>query len=176
MSAWRHHRTTGLHWPSERLTQHSQALLLVHFLLFLFRLWRLHATEPDPGTPRQSLSHWLWNTTLSVGKKRERTNIDEDKMTVKAPEQCIVFSYIYTAKGNWLYSRQKHRLSAQTLCLIAEWSPVLRNGDCSSFISSRELERQMGEIHGRLSSDLESKLYRITEKSFLCWPLYVLAV
>lgn len=164
MSVWRHHRTTGLHWPSERPTQHYQVLLPVHFLLFLFRVWRLHATEPDPGAPQQSLSHWLRYTNLSVGKReRERTNIDEDKMTVKALEQCIAFSYIYTAKGNWLYSRQKHWLSAQTLCLIAEWSPVLRNGDCSSFISSRELERHMCEINDRISSALESKWSRITE-------------
>lgn len=98
----------------------------------LFRVWWLQATEIQ-----QSLSHWLWYTNLSVGK-RERTNTDEDKMTVKAVEQRFRFSYIYTAKGNWLHSRQKHWLSAETLCLIAKWSPVLRNGDCSSFISSWE--------------------------------------
>lgn len=70
---WRHHRTTGLHWPSERPTQHNQVLLPVHFLLssgcddstLLSQIQELHS------------SHWVigYDTPICLWEKeREREN------------------------------------------------------------------------------------------------------
>lgn len=133
MSAWHHNGTTGLHWPSEKLTQHSEVFLPVHFLL---------SAGCDDTKLLSYSSHWVIgsDTPIYLWEREKDTNTDEDKMTVKAPEQCFTFSYIYTAKGNWLHPGQKQRVSGAQC-----WEKLI-------VLHSSALERQMCSINGRLPS------------------------
>lgn len=119
---------TGLHWPSERSTQHSEDLLPVHFLL---------SSGCDDSKLLSSGSHWvvgcdtpiyLWEREKEPMKMKTKW-LSRHLSSVSGSlifTQLRVIDYIQDKNTDWVQRRSVLLLSGETAIVLHSSAPERR--------------------------------------------------